>query len=89
MRSKIRHLLHQRHLLRDLLLRDGVTVTADERHALSVTGLDAAEIGLIANQRDLPLLELTTRRPSLEKTFMELTHDAVDYDAHGIRREAT
>ena len=74
--------------LRDLLLRDGVSVTSDGADALSVTGLEAAEIGRIANDRSVPLSELTTRTSSLERTFMELTADAVDYDAHGIRREA-
>jgi ABC-2 type transport system ATP-binding protein len=76
------------HRLRDLLLRDGVSVTSEEAGGLSVTGLEAAEIGRIANDRHIPLTELSTRTSSLEKTFMELTADAVDYDAHGIRREA-
>jgi ABC-2 type transport system ATP-binding protein len=74
--------------LRDLLLRDGVSVTADDENALSVTGLEATEIGRVAHDWGVPLSELTTRTSSLEKTFMDLTADAVDYDAHGIRREA-
>ena len=55
---------------------------------ISIVGLESHEIGRIANDWHLPLSDLTTRSSSLEQTFMELTADAVDYDAHGIRREA-
>ncbi|MFZ3597756.1 ABC transporter ATP-binding protein [Streptomyces sp. BH104] len=57
----------------------GVTVTADGD--LDVTGVEAPRIAEIAAAGGLVLHELSTRRGSLEEAFMELTKDAVEYDA--------
>jgi ABC-2 type transport system ATP-binding protein len=65
--------------LRDLLAADGVSVTGTERDLLTVTGLSSAEIGKIAAQARIALVELTPQQTSLEEAFMELTRDAVEF----------
>jgi ABC-2 type transport system ATP-binding protein len=65
--------------LRDLLAADGVVVTSTERDRLMVTGLSSAEIGKIAAEARVALVELTPQHTSLEETFMELTRDAVEF----------
>ncbi|MFI0445621.1 ABC transporter ATP-binding protein [Actinomadura sp. 6N118] len=71
---------HAAHL-RGLLMGDGVTVTGGEAGLLEVTGLEAAEIGERAAGAGLVLHELAVREASLEEAFMELTRDAVEYQA--------
>jgi ABC-2 type transport system ATP-binding protein len=68
-------------LLRQILAIDGVEVrNADEApDGFEVLGLDSDSIGARAAQAGLPLFELTPRGNSLEATFMELTHDSVQY----------
>jgi ABC-2 type transport system ATP-binding protein len=65
--------------LRDLLAADGVSVTSTERDLLSVTGLSSTEIGKIAADARIALIELTPEQTSLEEAFMELTRDAVEF----------
>jgi ABC-2 type transport system ATP-binding protein len=68
-------------LLRQILAADGVEVrnVDDAPDGFEVLGLDSDAIGLKAAQAGLPLFELTPRGNSLEATFMELTHDSVQY----------
>ncbi|MCC7363518.1 MAG: ABC transporter ATP-binding protein [Dehalococcoidia bacterium] len=66
--------------LAPLLMRAGAAVTsADE--ALTVTGMDAVQIGSLAADYGLALYELTPRRASLEAAFMELTEGSQEYQA--------
>jgi ABC-2 type transport system ATP-binding protein len=79
--------------LRELLAAAGATVTADlegtvlrpDRPAappsavLRVVGLDNVEIAEHAARADICIHELTPQHASLEATFMELTHDSVEY----------
>ncbi len=67
--------------LAELLQGKGATVTATDEGDLDVTGLEAARIAELAAADGLVLHELSTRRGSLEDAFMELTKDAVEYDA--------
>ncbi|GAA0586186.1 ATP-binding cassette domain-containing protein [Paractinoplanes ferrugineus] len=70
--------------LRALIGGAGVTVTSTGALAgeeLFVTGLSAREIGLAAATRGIPLFELTPQNASLEEAFMDLTRDAVEYEA--------
>jgi len=69
----------QAHALSAQLSAANVTVAHLDAETLEVTGLTAREIGIIAWQEHIPVVELTTKRVSLEDAFMELTHDAVDY----------
>ena len=59
-----------------------VTVTGPRGDLLEVTGLSAAAIGEIARDNGLVLHELTPQAASLEEAFMEMTRDAVEYQAH-------
>ena len=68
--------------LRDLLAADRVSVTSTERDLLTVTGLSSAEVGKVAAQAGIALVELTPQQASLEEAFMELTRDAVEFGAH-------
>ena len=67
--------------LRELLLGDGVTVASDEPGVLEVAGLSTEAIGDRAAAEGLTLHELSPRHASLEDAFMELTRDAVEYEA--------
>ncbi|WP_328722647.1 ATP-binding cassette domain-containing protein [Streptomyces sp. NBC_00247] len=70
--------------LTPLLTAEGATVRADGG-LLVVTGLPAPRIGELAFRHRVLLHELTTRRPSLEEAFMELTADSVEYAAKDSR----
>ena len=70
-----------REQLAELLKAEGATVTGTDDGDLDVTGLEAPRIAELAAAGGLVLHELTTRRGSLEEAFMELTKDAVEYDA--------
>ncbi|MCX4527158.1 MULTISPECIES: ABC transporter ATP-binding protein [unclassified Streptomyces] len=64
-----------------LLKAEGAGVADTEDGDLEVTGLEAPRIAELAAAGGLVLHELSTRRGSLEEAFMELTKDAVEYDA--------
>ncbi|AGZ44024.1 ABC transporter ATP-binding protein [Actinoplanes friuliensis DSM 7358] len=68
--------------LRGLIAGPGVTVTSTgSAEELFVAGTTARKIGLAAASRGIPLFELTPQNASLEEAFMELTHNAVEYEA--------
>ncbi|MEV5607747.1 ATP-binding cassette domain-containing protein [Streptomyces sp. NPDC052225] len=62
-------------------LLPGAEVTVEAPDTLHVRGADAPAIGRIAADHGLPLSELTPQTASLEQAFMDLTHDAVEYQA--------
>ncbi len=64
--------------LASLLRAAGGTVT-EESGGLGVTGLATDEIGHLAFDGGVVVLELATRKASLEETFMELTGDGQQY----------
>jgi ABC-2 type transport system ATP-binding protein len=63
------------------LAEAGATVQRDGPDSLTVTGLDSAEIGRLAADDGVPLVELTPQRTSLEDAFMELTRDSTQFTA--------
>ena len=67
--------------LRAVIGGPGVTVTSTGAEELLVSGVSAREIGLAAARRGIPLFELTPQNASLEEAFMDLTRDAVEYEA--------
>ncbi|MEZ0166384.1 ATP-binding cassette domain-containing protein [Kineococcus sp. LSe6-4] len=69
--------------LRDLVAAEGGRLAAMDDGSFDVRGLSAERIGDAAARRGLPLHELTTVKASLEEAFMELTANAVEYQAHG------
>lgn len=78
-RSVVRVRTEQAPWLHELLASDGVSVTSTERDLLTVTGLSSADIGKVAAQAGIALIELTPQQASLEETFMDLTRDAVEF----------
>jgi ABC-2 type transport system ATP-binding protein len=67
-----------------VLLRElpGAEVTVeDEPNVLTVEGADSEAVGRLAAEHRVVLFELTPRQASLEEAFMELTRDAVEYEA--------
>ncbi|KJK55178.1 ATP-binding cassette domain-containing protein [Saccharothrix sp. ST-888] len=66
-------------LLREL---PGVEVAAEDgENVLEVSGAECEQIGRLAAEHGLVLFELTPQQASLEEAFMELTKDAVEYEA--------
>lgn len=63
------------------LLAGAADVRAEDNDRLVVTGLEAARIGALAAAGGVELHELAPRQVSLEKAFMDLTRDAVEYQA--------
>ncbi len=57
----------------------GVAVTSQGADVLEVTGMDSAQIGLVAARAGIALVELTPQHASLEEAFMEITRDAVEF----------
>ncbi|MGC5038928.1 ABC transporter ATP-binding protein [Streptomyces sp. DT190] len=70
----------QAEVLRGLLVT-AAQVRAENADTLVVTGLEAAEIGAVAAAAGVELHQLAPRQESLEKAFMKLTRDAVEYRA--------
>ncbi len=64
-----------------LLRADDVEIVSTDRETISVRGLDAAEIGLIARDNGIALTSLIPEQRSLEEVFMDLTADSVQYHA--------
>jgi ABC-2 type transport system ATP-binding protein len=67
--------------LRGLLARDGVGITVTDADSLVVTGLSSTAIGRVAADAGVALTELTPQQASLEEAFMEITKDAVEFNA--------
>ncbi|MDH6115726.1 ATP-binding cassette domain-containing protein [Kitasatospora sp. GAS204B] len=60
----------------------GVSVTdGEDVQVLTVDGVDSERVGRLAAEHGLTLFELTPQKASLEEAFMEMTKDAVEYDA--------
>ncbi|MEU1625273.1 ATP-binding cassette domain-containing protein [Streptomyces sp. NPDC020096] len=67
--------------LREQLAGPDVTITSEEAGVLTVSGLSSEQIGRTAAEHQVVLYELATQQASLEEAFMELTRDAVEYQA--------
>ncbi|WP_370368164.1 ATP-binding cassette domain-containing protein [Catenulispora sp. GP43] len=68
-----------------LTAEGGQVQPAPESDELTVLGLTAARIGELAWHNTIMLAELATQNASLEKAFMELTADSVEYAAGEAR----
>ena len=66
-----------------LLTARGAGVTREPDGALRVTGSTLDEVGRVARDQGLGLLELSGHQMSLEQRYMELTRDATDYSTAG------
>jgi ABC-2 type transport system ATP-binding protein len=58
-----------------------VSIATTEPGLLEITGLTAEQIGEEAAANSIVLHELTPQQATLEEAFMELTQDAVEFQA--------
>jgi ABC-2 type transport system ATP-binding protein len=68
-----------------LLANAGATVAAIDHEVLTVNGLSGERIAGLLTQAGLPFSELRQHRASLEEAYMDLTHDAVEFNAPTVR----
>lgn len=62
-----------------LLTDAGATVHASGGDTLTVTGMPADGVIVLLARHGVPVSEVTTRRPSLERAYLALTRDAVEF----------
>ena len=65
--------------LRGLLAGDGATVVSTDTGRLHVTGMGSAQVGRIAAQAGIALIELVPQHASLEEAFMEVTRNSLEF----------
>jgi ABC-2 type transport system ATP-binding protein len=65
-----------------LLARDRVAITTESPDVFQVSGMDSEQIGMVAAQSGVVLIELTPQQASLEEAFMEITRDALEFAPH-------
>jgi ABC-2 type transport system ATP-binding protein len=68
-----------------VLANAGATVAANDREALTVSGLPAERIAAVLAEARVSFSELAAHRASLEEAYMELTRDAVQFASHAAR----
>ena len=71
-----------------VLANAGAAVTASDRETLTVSGLPGERVVALLAERGLPVTEVAQHRASLEEAYMELTRDALDYEAVGVRESS-
>jgi len=71
----------QAQALADLVAGPDVTVTAVAAGLIEIVGLSSEQVGEEAAANQIVLHELTPQMATLEEAFMELTHDAVEFQA--------
>ena len=62
----------------------GATVTGTSHDTLTVAGLDAERIVAVLTQNAVPFSEVAAHRASLEQAYMDLTRDAVEFQAESL-----
>jgi ABC-2 type transport system ATP-binding protein len=77
--ARVRVRSPQAERLRDLVLGDGIAVTASEPGVIEIEGATSEQVGELAAANAVVLYELTPLQASLEEAFMELTKDDVEY----------
>jgi ABC-2 type transport system ATP-binding protein len=60
----------------------GHAVRMDGDGSMQVTGADGRAIGQVAARVGVTLVELTTKQPTLEEAFMQITRESVEYEGH-------
>ncbi len=66
------------------LAADGVSARILEPELLEITGVEPRRIAEIAFRNGVLLYELTPVQVSLEDAYMQLTHNEVEYQSHGL-----
>jgi ABC-2 type transport system ATP-binding protein len=63
------------------LAQAGATVAVTDRDVLNVSGLAAERIVAVLGENGVPFSEVANHRATLEEAYMELTRDAVEFQA--------
>ncbi|WP_345353653.1 ATP-binding cassette domain-containing protein [Actinoallomurus liliacearum] len=63
------------------LTQAGAAVTVTERDSITVSGLPGERIVAVLTANSVPFSEVVTQRATLEEAYMELTRDAVEFQA--------
>jgi len=69
--------------LAELLTRRGAEVVRETADRLKVAGVTGDEVGRLARDSGITLVELSVHKTSLEQRYMELTSSSVDYRTTG------
>jgi ABC-2 type transport system ATP-binding protein len=72
--------------LRALLAGAGATVVSTDSDRLRVTGISSGQVGRIAADAQIALIELVPQQASLEEAFMEVTRNSLEFVATGADR---
>ncbi len=64
-----------------LLTSKGAVALRDGKDVLTVTKMEASQIGEVAAANNIVLHELSPQGATLEEAFMELTHESVEYQS--------
>ena len=67
--------------LAELVISAGGAAISDDSDRVTVTGLDSRQVGRIAADHGIALIELVAQAATLEEAFMEITREDVEY--HG------
>jgi ABC-2 type transport system ATP-binding protein len=68
------------------LARAGATVAVTGTDTLTVTGLSGERVVALLGEHAVPFSEVSAHRASLEEAYMDLTRDAVEFNAAGDAR---
>ena len=71
-----------------VLTRAGATVAATGGDTLTVSGLAAGSIVALLGEGAVPFSEVSAHRATLEEAYMELTRDAVEFQAATVEGES-
>ncbi|KOX18654.1 multidrug ABC transporter ATP-binding protein [Saccharothrix sp. NRRL B-16348] len=69
-----------------VLARAGATVAVTGTDTLTVTGLSGERVVALLGEDAVPFSEVSAHRASLEEAYMDLTRDAVEFNAAGDAR---
>ncbi len=72
--------------LRMLLADAGVTVVSTDTGRMRVTGMNSGQIGRIAAEAGISLIELIPQQASLEEAFMEVTRTSLEFVGTEVAR---
>jgi ABC-2 type transport system ATP-binding protein len=63
------------------LAEAGATVAVTDRNVLTVSNLEVERVVAVLGENGVPFTEVTNHRATLEEAYMELTRDAVEFQA--------
>ena len=87
--NHVRVVTPQADALRRLVEVHGASVTQEGAEALSITGLECREVGVIAANGAITLYELSPQQATLEEAFMEMTRGSIEFQGEAHPAESS